>query len=404
MLVGAGAADITPPLEVGILMSAAERRWEPFAGVRLPLSARALLIQQERRQVALVSLDLLGLSSRAVGGMRSFKRRAVASSGLNLKTTDLILTCTHTHSAPESLGLTDLCRTSAFQSWVGQVARQLGTALAQAARAAQPARLAIGSTRAEALSVHRRIRTIDGVVLRRPDIPADKIISETGPQDDTVTLAALLDEDGRPIGMIANAACHPVHEMCLRQVAPDYPGEMCLALERRHRGTVCLFLNGAAGNLDPLGVSDGPQAARRHGLRLAEVVERALPDLSPSADTRLALARRSVSLPGKTLRGGPAQRPLRAEVAALRIGDLALVFLPGEPFAEIGLEVRRRSPFPLTAVVGYAEDYLGYLPTEAAHDEGGYELGPGRWARVGRGAEGILLREAASLLSLLWSA
>jgi hypothetical protein len=49
LLVGAGIAEITAPLEVGILMSSGAGRWEPFEGVRLPLEARAAVFEQRNR-------------------------------------------------------------------------------------------------------------------------------------------------------------------------------------------------------------------------------------------------------------------------------------------------------------------------------------------------------------------
>ena len=58
----------------------------------------------------------------------------------------------------------------------------------------------------------------------------------------------------------------------------------------------------------------------------------------------------------------------------MRIGDVALVALPGEPFVELGLEIKRRSPAPHTFVVGYANDWVGYLPTQVAWEQGGYEV------------------------------
>jgi len=59
---------------------------------------------------------------------------------------------------------------------------------------------------------------------------------------------------------------------------------------------------------------------------------------------------------------------------ALRINDLALVAVNGEPFAELGLEVKRRSAVPNTFLLGYSNGCLGYLPTPAAFDEGGMEV------------------------------
>src|SRR4029079_8720188 len=61
------------------------------------------------------------------------------------------------------------------------------------------------------------------------------------------------------------------------------------------------------------------------------------------------------------------------EFWALRVNDIGLVAVSGEPFAELGLEVKRRSPLPHTFFLGYSNGCIGYLPTPAAFAEGGAE-------------------------------
>jgi hypothetical protein len=126
-------------------------------------------------------------------------------------------------------------------------------------------------------------------------------------------------------------------------------------------------------------------------------VDESLSCLRPVAGATVALRRRDVRLPLRTQRGKPSSRTLKTGIAALRLGDALFVFLPGEPFVETGLAIKERSPFVFTAVVGYAESSIGYVPTERAFDEGGYEIGPGRWSYLGRGCEEILRREAIAL-------
>ena len=60
-------------------------------------------------------------------------------------------------------------------------------------------------------------------------------------------------------------------------------------------------------------------------------------------------------------------------VQVLCIGDLALVSVPGELMVELGLEIKKRSPFEQTMVLELANDSLGYLPTKKSYEEGGYE-------------------------------
>jgi neutral ceramidase len=67
------------------------------------------------------------------------------------------------------------------------------------------------------------------------------------------------------------------------------------------------------------------------------------------------------------------EESLTVTVQALHIGDLAVCGIPFETFAEIGLELKDRSPFPQTMVIGLANGRHGYLPTPEQHRLGGYE-------------------------------
>lgn len=67
--------------------------------------------------------------------------------------------------------------------------------------------------------------------------------------------------------------------------------------------------------------------------------------------------------------------PLKVELQALRIGELALVAMPGEPFAEIGVAVKKGSPFAYTMFCGYSDGQGGdYMPTAEEYQHGGYEV------------------------------
>jgi len=68
-----------------------------------------------------------------------------------------------------------------------------------------------------------------------------------------------------------------------------------------------------------------------------------------------------------------AAQPIAAEIQGLRIGDFVLVTFPGEPFAEVGLRIKERSPFEHTFVAGYTNGHLGYAPTADAYDKEAYE-------------------------------
>jgi hypothetical protein len=63
----------------------------------------------------------------------------------------------------------------------------------------------------------------------------------------------------------------------------------------------------------------------------------------------------------------------RVPVQVLRIGDAGVAAFAGEPFVQLGLEVREKSPFRQNFVIGLSNDHVGYVPTVEAHEQGGYE-------------------------------
>lgn len=392
--VGAAKIEITPPLEVGILMSSVERKWAPFEGIRMPLYARALLVEGEGERVAVVALDLLTVAGRAVRGREAFRRRILAASGGVVSPSRLVLASTHTHSAPDSMALTDLYRTTPFREWTNELVERVAEALREAAARLTPACLRVASGKAEGLSLNRRLHRSRGV----PEIPRRLAKEEDHSLDESINVAMFFGKEERPLALLVNATCHPVHEMCIPLISGDYPGVLSRELESRFPGSVCLFLNGAAGNVNPYTVSGGAECAERHGLRLVEESLSAL-DMGREIETFThRFCREGVSLPLRTMKGTPSRRRLRADIVAWRLGDAAFLFLPGEPFVETGWAIKRASPFPWTAVVGYAEDSIGYIPTEIAFEEGGYETGPGRWSLLGRGSEPLLRERALHLL------
>ena len=65
--------------------------------------------------------------------------------------------------------------------------------------------------------------------------------------------------------------------------------------------------------------------------------------------------------------------PVEIEIQGIRIGHFVLVTYPGEPFAEIGLRIKKQSPFEYTFVAGYSNGAVGYSPTADAYESCAYE-------------------------------
>jgi hypothetical protein len=93
--------------------------------------------------------------------------------------------------------------------------------------------------------------------------------------------------------------------------------------------------------------------------------------------------------------GPPDPSPVKVDVQILRIGDMAIVAMPGEPFAEIGAAVKKGSPFPFTMFCGYSSGTGGgYMPVESEFAHGGYEV---EMTPYGTAAAGKLIRETVEL-------
>lgn len=89
------------------------------------------------------------------------------------------------------------------------------------------------------------------------------------------------------------------------------------------------------------------------------------------------------------------QREATVTLQAMRVGQLGLLALPSEPFAEIGVRVREGSPFPVTMFSGYANGQFASIPLRSDHEEGG----DGVWnSPLGPGAAEIAIAESIALL------
>ena len=69
------------------------------------------------------------------------------------------------------------------------------------------------------------------------------------------------------------------------------------------------------------------------------------------------------------------QKNCKFEISTLKISkDLAFVFLPGEIFTETSIQIKEKSPFRFTMVIGYSNGSVGYIPPKSAYKYGGYEV------------------------------
>jgi hypothetical protein len=80
--------------------------------------------------------------------------------------------------------------------------------------------------------------------------------------------------------------------------------------------------------------------------------------------------------------------------------DLAIVALPGEIFVELGLAIKKASPFKYTFIAELANGSIGYIPNRSAYPEGNYEVVS---ARCATGSGEMLVDAAVKMLKELHS-
>jgi hypothetical protein len=411
---GTGRATITPP--VGIALSGFVGRGVA-TDIHDDLFATALVLadaEQPSERHALVTLDLIGLySDDLVRSLTSAVRRRTG-----IPRERVWLACSHTHYGPVVAETGDMPGGDA--PLASAYRDMLAAAVAACVSEADAARVAVSVTAG---------RSSAGVgVNRRRPIPGGGVALAPNPEghvDDEVTVIRF-DEMPTPspgpghrtaVAALVSYACHPSSlESTVRSISADFPGVMRVELEREIGGRA-VFLQGAAGDIDPIDKRPDWSLPIEYGRQLAAAALSAAagaagvsPSPLVSARERVALPRRGAAsvfeaeaelraLAREHARGrddDPAQwwRELKAaeaeavvealqdgrsptiaaDVSALRIGDVALVFAPAELFSELGVRIKRRSPSAVTVVVGYTDGALWYVPTRAAFDEGGYEV------------------------------
>lgn len=266
---GIAKADITPPLSVGLLTSSVEGRWAPFESVRMPLLARVIVIRSETEKIAIVSLDLIGLTDTSVGGWTNFKRTLSAT----ISPERIIINCTHTHNAPESVALTELYKSHEYIEWFESVKQTIASCIQYAEANMHECSLQYGVEELRYFSLQRRVPTRNGMVISDSLQPISEELFARQPVDRRVKSLKLVNNNNEVLATIVHAVCHPVHEMCIPEISPDYPGELCNALDVSGGFGMSMFLNGAAGDINPPTVSNGSKYAHMHGVGIAEVVK-----------------------------------------------------------------------------------------------------------------------------------
>lgn len=371
---------IDPPPGLRLMGYPVER---PCAGIESNLHIRAAVFGAgpNRAGAALVMIDNLYAPAPIVAAIR----RRAAEQIRGLKPESIMVGATHTHSAPalhpyhsadENEGLVRPDR--------AYCRRVVDAAVASLAEAWEQRRAVVARLgKAQATLGHNRRAVVNGNALNEWQDPRGK---HTGYFNSDIPFVVFLDSRTKSIhSILAAYGCHPVTlgpGSC--SVSPDYPGHFARQLEKDSGADAVIFFSSGAGDINPRKcLRNGPQQARRMGRALAKAVAgsiaqaqpvRLAPATSSLASLRFSARENAGRWAEAQLRGRITGGIVRTEVQTIHMGDLKLVSAPGELFSEIATRVRAASPAVGTFVVEHANDAVGYIFTDAAAREGGYEV------------------------------
>lgn len=377
---------------------------ENYPGVLDPIQVQALVLEEGDTRAVLISFDLLETRSSQVAELR-----ALLEKDLGIPAGHILMQATHVHSAPrfphvkEDAHPTHLEKLAEIQGDPGyQVwCRELPEKVLRCARAAvdslQPATAGI-----------RRIYAGDWVYNRRPIQPDGRVTTlfstktpfaqpdgnRFGVCDPTLTALQFQGAEANPLATLLHFACHPVAIYPTDQrLSADWPGFLKKKVSEAENATT-LFLQGCAGDQVP--VRRGLAAVEEMTDVLAGRLQEAVASQGPLVLNGLAVRSAEVELPLIPHADAPAS--IQAEVQVIVFGEVAIVAMPGEILIGIGLEIQRRSPFPHTLCLGYANGHgTAYTGLPIEKERGGYEGDP----KVSHGTAecgSLLIETACSLL------
>lgn len=439
---GAAVVDVTPtqyPVLVngGMLSRSAEQ-------ASTPINARALVLDDGRERLGIVVVD-----SCMMGKSILDEAKELAAQRTQLSPDRILISATHTHSAPSSMGALG---TDADADYIPVLRAGLVEALAKAEARLRPARVGWGVGQApEFTAVRRWIRRPDRVgedPFGNPTVRAtmhagrnrDEAIGESGPEDPELSLLSIQSPDGTPIAVLANFSMH--YFSGVSPLDSDYFGRFCNNLAGRVTGNqagesefVAIMSHGCSGDIWRRDYTKPAEQQLPHddveefAAGLAEIAYDVYGSVSYDDDVELAMAEARIGLdyrvpdvqrlewarriveamgdrqPENTPEVYAREQLLLHEmqstevvVQAVRIGEIAIATTPNETYALTGLKIKRQSPLQKTMVIELANGGDGYIPPPEQHLLGGYNTWAARSAGLEVRAEPKIVATALSLL------
>lgn len=415
---GAATSNITPKLGTSINGNMSDGK---ATHIHDELHSRALVLDDGTTKLAIVVNDSCMIPREVFD-----EAKRLASEATGIPASHMMMSATHTHSAATSASV---FQSEADMDYRAFLAVRIADAVRRAHNNLTPARIGWGKASVPDQVHNRRWHMQPGTVLKNPFGGEDLVkmnpgmknpalLKPAGPTDPDVWFLTLQRPNGQHLALLADYSLHYVGGN--PGISADYFGAFAdriqelLHADRQDPPFVGLLANGTSGDINNVPWRDGDTNKYAPGQKLRIVADRvatevlkALPAVQLHDWIPLAAAQKEISLsvrkpdPAALARAQDilakapnqfprlkgleeiyaretvqmADYPDRVELLlqALRLGDLAITAIPCEVFAEIGLELKAKNPFPASFTISLANGYNAYLPTPAQHALGGYE-------------------------------
>jgi hypothetical protein len=417
-------SDVTPPLGAPLIGVV------PAAKIEDPLLAKGIVLDDGCRRYVLCAVDWCELMNSSA---QLFRRKIATAAGTDIA--NVAVQCVHQHTAPFVDGDADRLldgmpdpplRVSG--EFLQETTDRLANAVREAVERLEPFdRIGAGEAPVERVASTRRVHLPGGKLLVRYSEGARVPAQAAAPEGDidpmirTITLA----RGRRPLVRLHYYATHPQTHQVDGIVSKDFAGLAREAVEEKEK-VFQIYFTGCAGDVTVGKYNDGTAQARE-GLarrlqagieasnaatrwsRAGDLIWRTAPLSLPKkidVTSATALLQRSLKAPEKTRAYAVylaaidlafAERIEPIQLSSLQIGKVHILHLPGEPMVEFQKYARSLKPGDFVAVAGYADTCTGYICTDAAFTEGGYEPSASRGAP---GSEALLKEAIRKLMAL----
>jgi hypothetical protein len=342
--------------------------------------------------------------------------------------------CIHTHSAPFADARAEKLLAASAKpiphldlAWLDRIATDAARAVETAVHNLQPlTHIGVGQAKVERFASNRRVKGPDGKIRVRYAATKDPALAAEpeGLVDPWLKTVSFYNGDDTLVRLHYYAS-HPQSYYGDGKAHPDTPGLARSYLENEE-GVSQIYFTGCGGDITAGKYNNGsPEARMAMSKQLYSGMIRSIQATKKTAVTSFSWKTVDVTLPLRPdpefsetvlratladVNATPAKRNMAAlwlawiertheraaiDLSRLRIGPLDLLHLPGEPFVEYQLHAQSLRPDRFVAIAGYGETGMGYLCTDAAFPEGGYEP---TGTIVGIGGEGRLKAAIADLL------